>query len=157
MGDFFTVVDDPLNQRVILYRASEPSGECVWLESDPSGVDALPVPEAIEKTGLGSGLTSKAGYILPYNDANSLRFSTDLPTTKSIAQGTPTDVTVAVSGGTLPYTYAWTKNGDPLSVVAATIHFTAVPADAGTYVVTVTDSIGLVITSKSMVLTVTTP
>ena len=73
---------------------------------------------------------------------------------KSITQGTPENVSVVVEGGNTPYTYAWTKNGQPLSVVEATIHFTADAADAGTYVVTVTDGLGLVIVSTSMVLTV---
>lgn len=155
MGSFFTVVDDPKNQRVFLYRADEAIDNAIYLDTDPTGT-AIPLPAVLNKVDMGSA-TNKAGFILPYKDGVKLSFATDLPTTKSITQGTPENVSVVVKGGNPPYTYAWTKNGQPLSVIEPTIHFTADPADAGTYVVTVTDNIGLVIVSKSMVLTVTAP
>lgn len=156
MGNFFTLVDDPKNQRVFLYRAEKASEECLWLDADPTSAETIPMPPAAAKIDLGSA-TNKAGFIIPYKDGVKLSFATDLPATKSIAEGTPENVTVVVEGGNAPYTYAWTKNGNALSVVAPTIHFTADAADAGSYVVTVTDSIGLVIVSTTMVLTVTTP
>lgn len=153
MGSFFTVVDDPLNQRVLLYRADSAIDNAIYLDTDPTGT-AMPFPDELDKVDMGSA-ANKAGFIMPYKDGVKLAFSTDLPATKSITEGTPENVTVVVEGGNIPYTYAWTKNGQQLSVVEATIHFTADAADAGTYVVTVTDSIGLVIVSTSMVLTVT--
>ncbi|HHR1139485.1 hypothetical protein [Klebsiella aerogenes] len=152
MGSFFTAVDDPKNQRVFLYRADEAVGDSIYLDTDPTGT-AIPFPDVLSKVDMGSA-TNKAGFILPYKDGVKLAFATDLPATKSITQGTPENVSVVVEGGNTPYTYAWTKNGQPLSVVEATIHFTADAADAGTYVVTVTDGLGLVIVSTSMVLTV---
>ncbi|WP_163190354.1 immunoglobulin domain-containing protein [Citrobacter youngae] len=153
MGNFFTAVDDPKNQRVLLYRANEPIGDTIYLDTDPTGT-AIPFPDFLDKVDLGSA-ANKAGFIMPYKDGVLLAFSTDLPTTKAIIQGTPENVSVVVTGGNAPYTYAWTKNGQPIAASGATINFTAVPADAGTYVVTVTDSTGLLIVSKSMVLTVT--
>lgn len=153
MGSFFTAVDDPKNQRVFLYRANEAIDEAIYLDTDPTGT-AIPFPDVLDKVDMGSA-TNKVGFILPYKDGVLLAFSTDLPTTKAITEGTPENVSVVVEGGNAPYSYAWTKDGQPLSVVDATIHFTSVPADAGTYVVTVMDSTGLVIVSKSMALTVT--
>ncbi|EDB4175922.1 phage tail protein [Salmonella enterica subsp. enterica serovar Poona] len=84
-----------------------------------------------------------------------MAFSTDLPTTKALTTGTPADVTVVVAGGNPSYTYAWTKNGTPLAITGATIYFDGVAGDAGSYVCTVTDALGLIIVSATMVVTVT--
>lgn len=153
MGSFFTAVDDPRNQRVFLYRANEAIDNAIYLDTDPTGT-AIPFPDVLDKVDMGSS-TNKAGFILPYKDGVLLAFSTDLPTTKALTTGTPADVTVVVAGGNPSYTYAWTKNGTPLAITGATIHFDAVAGDAGSYVCTVTDALGLIIVSATMVVTVT--
>lgn len=153
MGSFFTAVDDPKNQRVFLYRANEAIDNAIYLDTDPTGT-AIPFPDVLDKVDMGSS-TNKAGFILPYKDGVLLAFSTDLPTTKALTTGTPADVTVVVAGGNPSYTYAWTKNGTPLEITGATIHFDGVAGDAGSYVCTVTDAIGLIIVSATMVVTVT--
>lgn len=153
MGNFFTAVDDPKNQRVFLYRANEAIGNAIYLDTDPTGT-AIPFPDVLDKVDMGSS-TNKAGFILPYKDGVLLAFSTDLPTTKALTTGTPADVTVVVAGGNPSYTYAWTKNGTPLAITGATIHFDGVAGDAGSYVCTVTDALGLIIVSATMVVTVT--
>lgn len=153
MGSFFTAVDDPRNQRVFLYRANEAIDNAIYLDTDPTGT-AIPFPDVLDKVDMGSS-TNKAGFILPYKDGVLLAFSTDLPTTKALTTGTPADVTVVVAGGNPSYTYAWTKNGTPLTITGATIHFDGVAGDAGSYVCTVTDALGLIIVSATMVVTVT--
>lgn len=153
MGNFFTAVDDPKNQRVFLYRANEAIDNAIYLDTDPTGT-AIPFPDVLDKVDMGSS-TNKAGFILPYKDGVLLAFSTDLPTTKALTTGTPADVTVVVAGGNPSYTYAWTKNGTPLAITGATIHFDGVAGDAGSYVCTVTDALGLIIVSATMVVTVT--
>lgn len=153
MGNFFTAVDDPKNQRVFLYRANEAIDNAIYLDTDPTGT-AIPFPDVLDKVDMGFS-TNKAGFILPYKDGVLLAFSTDLPTTKALTTGTPADVTVVVAGGNPSYTYAWTKNGTPLAITGATIHFDGVAGDAGSYVCTVTDALGLIIVSATMVVTVT--
>ncbi|MEB2740715.1 immunoglobulin domain-containing protein [Citrobacter portucalensis] len=153
MGSFFTAVDDPKNQRVFLYRANEAIDNAIYLDTDPTGT-AIPFPDVLDKVDMGSS-TNKAGFILPYKDGVLLAFSTDLPTTKALTTGTPADVTVVVEGGNPSYNYAWTKNGTPLAITGETIHFDGVAGDAGSYVCTVTDALGLIIVSATMVVTVT--
>ncbi|MEY6762903.1 hypothetical protein AB9B48_14700 [Kluyvera ascorbata] len=153
MGSFFTAVDDPKNQRVFLCRANEAVDDAIYLDTDPTGT-AIPFPDVLDKVDMGSS-TNKAGFILSYKDGVLLAFSTDLPTTKALTTGTPADVTVVVAGGNPSYTYAWTKNGTPLAITGATIHFDGVAGDAGSYVCTVTDALGLIIVSATMVVTVT--
>jgi hypothetical protein len=59
-----------------------------------------------------------------------------------VLQGNSVSLTAATSGGTGPFTYAWTKNGAPF---AATQTITDTPALGDTtYAVTVTDSLGAV-------------
>ncbi|EBQ4100270.1 hypothetical protein BFN90_06760 [Salmonella enterica] len=153
MGSFFTAVDDPKNQRVFLYRANEAIDDAIYLDTDPTGT-AIPFPDVLDKVDMGSA-TNKAGFILSYKDGVLLAFSTDLPTTKALTTGTPADVTVVVAGGNPSYTYAWTKNSTPLAITGATIHFDGVAGEAGSYVCTVTDALGLIIVSATMVVTVT--
>ncbi|MBT0646883.1 hypothetical protein KJJ93_28255, partial [Escherichia coli] len=40
-----------------------------------------------------------------------LAFTTNLPTTKSVAAGAALNMSVVVEGGTAPYTYVWKKDG----------------------------------------------
>lgn len=157
MGSFFEVSDDPLNQRVFLQRCLEGGANTIYLETDPTiggDISAIPSPPEMSKVDIGS-VVNTAGYIIKYKDGVKLGFATNLPTTKAITTGTPADVTVVVSGGNIPYTYSWAKNGAALPLTAATIHFTGVAGDAGSYVCTVKDSFGLTITSATMVVTVT--
>lgn len=65
MGSFFTVVDDPLNSRVFLYRADGPSEQCIWLETDPTTGTEIPMPAALSKVDMGTSKNG-AGFILPY-------------------------------------------------------------------------------------------
>lgn len=154
MGSFFTVIDDPRNQRVFLYRADTPAEQCIWLDADPTGGTEIPMPAVLSKVDMGSA-TNGAGFIMLYKAGVKLAFTTNLPTTKALTTGTPADVTVVVAGGNPSYTYAWTKNGTPLAITGATIHFDGVAGDAGSYVCTVTDALGLIIVSSTMVVTVT--
>ncbi|HIC6634078.1 TPA: hypothetical protein ACW331_000854 [Salmonella enterica subsp. enterica] len=153
MGSFFTAVDDPKNQRVFLYRANEAIDNAIYLDSDPTGT-AIPFPDVLDKVDMGSA-TNGAGFIMPYKSGVKLAFTTNLPTTKALTTGTPADVTVVVAGGNPSYIYAWTKNGTPLAITGATIHFDGVAGEAGSYVCTVTDALGLIIVSATMVVTVT--
>jgi hypothetical protein len=59
-----------------------------------------------------------------------------------VLSGDPIILTAAPSGGTGPYTYAWTKDGTPFAT-AQTISDTPTLGDT-TYAVTVTDSLGAV-------------
>ena len=42
-------------------------------------------------------------------------FTTNLPTTKSVASGSALNMSVVVEGGTSPYTYVWKKDGTVVS------------------------------------------
>lgn len=74
--------------------------------------------------------------------ADALAFATDLPTTKSVATGSALSMTVAVEGGTSPYTYVWKKDGSAVSgQTSATFNkASAASGDAGVYTCEVTDS-----------------
>ena len=69
-----------------------------------------------------------------------------------VLQGNSINLTAATSGGTGPFTYAWTKNGLPF---ATTQNITDTPGLGGTtYAVTVTDSLGAVSNTASTVVQV---
>lgn len=92
-----------------------------------------------------------------------MAFTRDLNPTKSIATGSDAVLTVAVSGGNHPLSYAWYYNGvliDPLlNPTAATpsLANTSVNSlSAGNFYVEVTDQSGHKITSTTCALTVTT-
>lgn len=157
MGSFFEVSDDQLNQRVFLQRCLEGGANTIYLETDPTiggDISAIPSPPEMSKVDIGS-VVNTAGYIIKYKAGVILGFTTNLPTTKALTAGTPEAVTVVVSGGHPPYAYSWTKNGAPFALTTATISFTGVAGDAGSYVCTVTDAMGFTITSATMVVTVT--
>lgn len=87
-----------------------------------------------------------------------LAFTTNLPTTKSVAAGSALNMSVAVEGGTAPYTYVWKKDGTVVSgqTTATFNKASAVSGDAGSYTCEVTDSAGtpVKITSNACAVTV---
>lgn len=93
----------------------------------------------------------KAGPAVP-----ALAFTKNLAKTLAVETGAAINLGVTVTGGTAPYTYAWTKDGSPLSGATGP-NFnkaTAAAEDAGTYKVVVTDSKSVSITSNECVTTV---
>ncbi|QIO02006.1 putative tail protein [Salmonella phage rutana] len=85
-----------------------------------------------------------------------LAFTKNLAKTLAVDTGAAINLGVTVTGGTAPYTYAWTKDGSPLSGVTGP-NFnkaTAAAEDAGTYKVVVTDSKSTSITSNECVTTI---
>lgn len=77
------------------------------------------------------------------------------PENTTLAIGNPLSFHVTTSG-TGPFTYAWTRNGDPVGSNSPTLHIPSVqPSDAGTYLVTVTNTEGND-TSEPATLTVNT-
>lgn len=89
--------------------------------------------------------------------AETLAFTTDLAATKSVATGSALTMTVAVDGGTAPYTYIWKKDGSAVSgQTSATFNkASAASGDAGIYTCEVTDSSLPVQTLTSTACTVT--
>ncbi|HBN5384610.1 TPA: hypothetical protein MDG15_000102 [Citrobacter freundii] len=97
MGSFFTVVDEPKSQRVILYRANEAIDNAIYLDTDPTGT-AIPFPDVLDKVDMGSA-TNKAGFILPYKTGVKLAITTNLPATGVSGD----DLTLVWVGGVAPY------------------------------------------------------
>lgn len=87
-----------------------------------------------------------------------LAFTTNLPTTKSVAAGSALNMSVVVEGGTAPYTYVWKKDGTVVSgqTTATFNKASAVSGDAGVYTCEVTDSSAtpVKITSASCAVTI---
>ncbi|HBX4613994.1 TPA: hypothetical protein MH263_13210 [Klebsiella pneumoniae] len=87
-----------------------------------------------------------------------LAFTTNLPTTKSVAAGSALTMSVVVEGGTSPYTYVWKKDGTVVSgqTTATFNKASAVSGDAGVYTCEVTDSSAtpVKITSASCAVTI---
>lgn len=89
-----------------------------------------------------------------------LEFTTDLPSTKSVATSSALTLgPVVVTGGVSPYTYVWRKNGVVISGETTDTYTkaSAEAGDAGSYTVTVTDSstVADVAISTACVVTVT--
>ncbi|MEQ0419449.1 immunoglobulin domain-containing protein [Klebsiella sp. JB_Kp045] len=86
-----------------------------------------------------------------------LAFTTNLPTTKSVAAGSALNMSVVVEGGTSPYTYVWKKDGTVVSgqTTATFNKASAVSGDAGAYTCEVTDSSATPVTITSASCTVT--
>ncbi|EOF7604932.1 hypothetical protein [Citrobacter freundii] len=97
MGSFFTVVDEPKSQRVILYRANEAIDNAIYLDTDPTGT-AIPFPDVLDKVDMGSA-TNKAGFIIPYKTGVKLAITTNLPATGASGD----DLTLVWVGGVAPY------------------------------------------------------
>ncbi|MFU8373684.1 hypothetical protein [Raoultella ornithinolytica] len=86
-----------------------------------------------------------------------LTFTTNLPTTKSVAAGSALNMSVVVDDGTSPYTYVWKKGGTVVSG-QTTANFnkaSAVSGDAGGYTCEVTDSAATPVKIISFVCAVT--
>lgn len=83
--------------------------------------------------------------------------TTDIPASKSVATGALLEIQSTTEGGTEPYSYVWKKGdavvagqtGAKLSIASAAA------GDAGSYTVTVTDAIGISVTSDECAVTVT--
>src|SRR5690554_1746714 len=66
-----------------------------------------------------------------------------LPADFSVCEDAPLNFTTTVTGGAGPYSYAWTKDGNPIGTTTASISVpSASLGDAGVYEVTVTDANG---------------
>lgn len=149
MGSFFTVVDDPKNQRVFLYRADEAIDNAIYLDTDPTGT-AIPFPDVLDKVDMGSA-ANKAGFIIPYKDGVKLKITTDLPATASIGD----TLTLKWTGGSLPYdirTESGTTLYDAVTQQSKTYTFNTTGKPAGTYKMTVTDTHGVTVVSGNCVL-----
>ena len=85
-----------------------------------------------------------------------LAFTTNLTATKTVAAGSALNMSVAVDGGTSPYTYVWKKDGSVVSgqTTATFNKASAVSGDAGVYSCVVTDADGTVITSADLTVTI---
>ncbi|HWH68077.1 MAG TPA: PA14 domain-containing protein, partial [Candidatus Sulfotelmatobacter sp.] len=81
---------------------------------------------------------------------------TSQPTSQRVNPGTPVTFTLGLSNGLAPYVYQWKLNGtDVANGTASSLTLNnAQVADAGTYTVSITDSLGQVITSQPAVLIV---
>ncbi|WP_258964100.1 immunoglobulin domain-containing protein, partial [Klebsiella pneumoniae] len=71
-----------------------------------------------------------------------LAFTTNLTATKAVTAGSVLNMSVAVDGGTAPYTYVWKKDGSAVSgqTTATFNKANAAAGDAGVYTCEVTDS-----------------
>lgn len=71
-----------------------------------------------------------------------LAFTKNLDKTLTVDTGAAINLSVTVSGGTAPYTYAWTKDGSPIPEASGATYTkpAAATEDSGAYKVTVTDS-----------------
>lgn len=71
-----------------------------------------------------------------------LTLSTDLAASMSVEEGATLTLSVTATGGTGPYTYAWTKDGSPIPEASGATYTkpAAATEDSGVYKVTVTDS-----------------
>src|SRR5690554_4972892 len=66
-----------------------------------------------------------------------------LPADFDVCEDAPLNFTATVTGGAGPYSYAWTKDGNPIGTTTASISVpSASLGDAGVYEVTVTDANG---------------
>jgi hypothetical protein len=74
-----------------------------------------------------------------------------LTATNPVCVGAPITLTVAPTGGTTPYSYAWTGPNSFTSGVQNPPVFTAVTASAGTYQVSVTTNSGCITTATGSV------
>lgn len=104
-------------------------------------------------TGL---LDQTEGYSIKITKLPPISFTTNLPSTKSVAAGDALSLTVAVAGGVTPYTYVWKKGGVVVSgATTATFNKPAVTAaDSGQYVCEVTDKEGRTVSSVACLVTV---
>ncbi|MDM2850180.1 DUF3244 domain-containing protein [Citrobacter sp. Cpo074] len=149
MASFFTVVDDPRNERVFLYRTNEPVDDVIYLDSDPTGATAIPMPSAIAKVDLGSA-TNKAGFVIPYKDGVKLKITTNLPATASIGD----TLSLAWTGGVPPFdvrTEAGTTLYDVVTQPGRSYSFNTTGKAAGTYKMTVKDTHGVTVVSGNCV------
>lgn len=106
----------------------------------------------ITNASLGLSVTSTPAPL------DTLMVFTNPPTSQIVALGATATFTAGVSNGLPAYTYQWKFNGVNLSNATSSAYSiaNAQVTNAGTYAVTVTDSLGQTITSPDAVLTVGT-
>src|SRR5690554_1289510 len=74
-----------------------------------------------------------------------------LPADFDVCEDAPLNFTTTVTGGAGPYSYAWTKDGNPIGTTTASISVpSASLGDAGVYEVTVTDANGCGVATASI-------
>lgn len=83
--------------------------------------------------------------------------TTEIPLSKTVATGALLEIQSTTEGGEEPYSYVWEKDG---AVVAGQTGAklsiaSAAAGNAGSYTVTVTDAIGISVTSDECAVTVT--
>ncbi|EOX5225648.1 hypothetical protein AB3H13_27015 [Escherichia coli] len=148
MGSFFTVVDDPKNERVIMYRADSAIDNAIYLDTDPTGT-ALPFPDVLDKVDMGSA-TNKAGFTIPYKDGVKLKITTNLPATAAIGD----TLSLVWTGGSPPFdvrTEAGTTLYDVVTQPGRSYSFNTTGKAAGTYKMTVKDTHGVTVVSGNCV------
>jgi len=95
------------------------------------------------------------GIILGGYNISILLFSSQ-PQSKTVDEYSLATFSCEIIGGIAPYTYQWKKNGVNTGTNSAALSFTAADADKNASItVTVTDSVGTVVTSSAAILGVT--
>lgn len=107
-------------------------------------------------------LTIDAAVTVAASFVPALKFTTDLPTTKSAVAGSDVTFAVVATGGKAPYSYKWYFGTtlidaaiNPSAATASLVNHAVASNSAGDYKVEVTDAAGTKITSKVCALTVT--
>ena len=97
----------------------------------------------------------EGGLVLGGYNISILSF-VSIPQSKTVDEYSLATFSCEATGGVVPYSYQWKKNGVNVGTNSAALSFTAASADKNASItVTVTDSVGTVITSSTAVLGVT--
>ena len=91
-------------------------------------------------------------FVAANSPAAPLNFTLDLAPTLSLQPDSQISLAVPVAGGEAPYTYRWKRDGNAIGSNKNTYGPTS--PTAGTYTCTVTDSVGVVVTSTACVVSI---